>query len=226
MVYIKRNEKYFKQLQFLISFQNHNVVSLMGARGFDEETLNEGWKLLNDAGNWMFKIEKTISQSLIAKLNHWQNTWFEVSDAALSRLFPEIHEELFSNLNKTSGIEVIKTASKFIERIEEISNSENEKNKEAIQVLNKRGFSNDEIEEGKQLLKKANSDNDDDLPIIDPSLFEMKKKKENAMWAWYLDWTRTASTVVENEELKLIMGLVDIKITSSPIEDETHWTDD
>jgi hypothetical protein len=221
VITLLREDKFSKQLKFLISFHNPKVVALMAARGFDGGSLEEGWRLLKNAAGWIFELSSQENSTLFAdnsemltKLDQWENTWFDVTDAALARKFPKIHKSIFNHLSKTHGFEIAKKIKTLLDRIDELENDKDgenaEENKEALLLLEKRGLTSKERESARTLLTQVSDNPISDEIIVDPKLIEEKKRAEEEMWAWYVDWRITAKTVVTNDALKSIMGIDDL----------------
>ncbi|MGM0595688.1 MAG: hypothetical protein ACQES9_01485 [Myxococcota bacterium] len=216
---LKREEKFYKVLKFLISFHNPKIVSLMSARGFDKGSLEEGWNNLRKAAGWMFEFPssgdgsfKTTGSHLLAEIEQWENTWFDVADAALSHKSPQIHQELFKNIS-TEGNQnpsVIKKISILVDRLEKLQEKKDEASKKALALLQKRGLTEKELEKGKELLHQTESFDMEEEYLIDPELIEEKMKYEEELWAWYLDWRKTARTIVYNANLRKTMGIDEI----------------
>lgn len=221
-----REDKFFKQLRFLISFNNPKIAALMAARGFDQESLDEGWSLLREAAGWMFEIPNTENGILLAdnsemltKLDAWENTWFDVADAALARKFPVIHKKLFANLSKASGFGVDKKIRTFLDRIDDLSKDNDEGAKESLALLEKRGLNTKERDYARQLLLEVSEKPMSQEIMVDPDVIEAKKRAEEKLWAWYVDWRKTARTVVSNEKLRAIMGIEESILEDSPVGD-------
>ncbi|MBU1221987.1 hypothetical protein KKF34_04490 [Myxococcota bacterium] len=213
MAVINREEKFHKVLKFLISFHNPKVVALMAARGFDVEALNEGWGLLKNAACWMFEIKQLDNTSIavktdtIAKLDRWENTWFDVTEAALSRLFPEISKKLLAGISRSSGFGVVKNIQNFVTRLEDLEKEQSEESKAALSMLEKRGFVKAERDNIKLLLEDVTLEKMSEEFLIDPDMIEKRKKQEEEIWGWYLDWAKTARTVVASEKIRDLMGI-------------------
>jgi len=213
-----REEKFARLLKFLISFNNPKVVALMAARGFDQETLDEGWRHLKEAAGWMFVIPETErgilfadNSDMLTKLDSWENTWFDVADAGLSRKFPITHKKIFNNLTKASGFGVDKKIRTFLDRIDDLEGTEEggqeENSREALEMLEKRGLTHKERDYARSLLKAVHENPMPEEFMVDPKVIETKKRAEEELWAWYVDWRKTARTVVSNEKLRAVMGI-------------------
>ena len=74
---------------------------------------DEGFQKLDQAVGRSLAIEEVgqfvmgPDKSLIIAIDAFENTWFDVVDAALGRLYPTVHEKVLQNLRKTSGVMVV-----------------------------------------------------------------------------------------------------------------------
>ncbi|MBU1220272.1 hypothetical protein KKF34_01285 [Myxococcota bacterium] len=185
-------------------------------RGFDEAELTEGWQLFEKATGRSLGASSNpdvgATSDLISAIDNWENTWFDVADAALSRKHPEVHKELFTNLNKTSGIEVVANVNEFTNRLNSIAGKTSAPWTDAMALLAKRGLTNEKINEVTTLLDQAKGKNTpDDSWMINKAELEAAREE---MWAWYQDWAKTARTIVPNKQLRIMMGI------SSPTRNE------
>ncbi|MBN2724537.1 MAG: hypothetical protein JXR95_10745 [Deltaproteobacteria bacterium] len=221
MANLPRDEKFHKVLKFLISFHNPKVVALMGARGFDHDSLSEGWNLLRQAADWMFEIKQLDSTSFavksdtVALLDRWENTWFDVADAALARLYPDVHRKLFSGISRGSGFGVVKNIQTLVGRLEELEADQTQDAINALAILEKRGLTQSERDTIKHILEDVTLEKMSEEFLIEPDEIEKRKKHEEEVWAWYLDWSKTARTVVANEKLRGLMGINEVFEDSS-----------
>lgn len=202
-------DKLHRVLRFLISFQNSPVALVMKKRGFDDEELATGWALFDAASGRTLKrsnidcYEKTIN--FPALLDAWENTWFDVADAALSYRFPEVHKALFNKVSKQSGISVIPSVLGFVGLLEEIRTRTDSPWTDASALLAKRGLDQANIDSIKETISKmktyssTGSEWNVDREEVDKAVEEM--------WSWYQEWSRIARTVVPNKRMKILMGL-------------------
>jgi len=76
------------------------IATLMAARGFEEQDRKEGWLLLDQATGRdrdfvLLAGTGSPRKELVALVDGWENTWFDVADAALSRLCPRCTRSCF-----------------------------------------------------------------------------------------------------------------------------------
>ena len=147
---------------------------------------------------------------LISAIDAWGNTWFDVIDAALAHKFPKIHEKVMKNLSKTSGIMVVLNVKTMLERLDGLAASSNPDDKAALALLTKRGLDQKQRSNAANLVEQTRSElaDPDDASLPRPAQDEVALQAAvDAMWKWYLDWSKTARTVVKDKRLRIIMGI-------------------
>jgi hypothetical protein len=213
MARITNDDKYMRTLKLLMSVHNPRVVTLLRLRGFEQEDLEEGWELFKSATGQFSSIDNMKNMSnqvnineLIGEIDDWENTWYEVANAALTRSFPEIQKELFLNLNKESGISVIANVRTMVNRFDTIFHNTEETYVNATKLLNSRGLNDEILEEARTLLAKAEGASFEELPqtLVTKETLDIARDK---MWAWYIDWSVTARTIITSKQMKISMGL-------------------
>jgi len=153
---------------------------------------------------------QTQYRATVAEVDSWENTWFDVADAALSRSSPEVHGVLFKNLSKVSGSGTVLTVRTFLDRLDALQEEEGEPSREAMALLEKRGLTAKRREEARALLAKVESVEltDDELDTSDQETTKAKREQAlDAMWDWFQDWAKTARTVVKNRNYQAMLGL-------------------
>ncbi|MBU1219442.1 hypothetical protein KKF34_13390 [Myxococcota bacterium] len=216
-------DKLHRVLRFLMSFQNSPVAQIMKKRGFDDEELATGWALFDAASGRTLnrsnieEYEKTINFPAI--LDAWENTWFDVADAALSRRYPDVHKALFNKVSKQSGLSVIRSVMAFVGHLEDIRSRTDSPWTDAAALLAKRGLDQANIDSINQTMSQmktyssTGSEWNVDREEVDKAVEEM--------WSWYQEWSRIARTVVPNKRMKILMGLSFYTKRKSP-EAEPH----
>lgn len=202
-------EKSKRLLQFLQALSFRRVSSAMAAVGFEQADSDEGWKLLREVRSPRFYKESAqVDPNVVRMIDAWENRWFPVADAALKRRFPEIHATLFLNLSQVEGFEAINTVDLLVERYDALAAKSDASSKEAIVILGKRGLTPAIIGEAKALLEKVAAVNTEPLPAPTPEEKAAEAQREAAMWAWYLEWTALARTVITDRRVLKQMGFL------------------
>ena len=142
-------------------------------------------------------------KELVAAVDAWENVWFDVADAALQRKFPEVHARVFHKLSKTSGPLVIPNVKVFLDRLAGLEESD----ADALELLAARGLGEMQREYAAELLAQTRADISEELEPGEEDELAQLDAAIDEMWAWYLDWSVTARTVVKSKRLRIIMGL-------------------
>ena len=209
------DEKIKRTTKFLTASGEVPIATLLAQRGFSEEDRQEGWALLDAAtGRHLAMPEisgtfQTQYNQVLNKLDEWENVWFDVADAALGRVAKSAHAKLFQNLSKATGGAVLLTVKSFVGRLREIQGDESEEMQQAAAVLAKRGLNEACIAEAEGLVAEIENAQPPADPPTDTTALKIAREQATAtMWAWFLDWSKTACTVVKNRNYHVMLGLV------------------
>jgi hypothetical protein len=214
MAKLRNNEKIERVLALLMSFRQPDVVAFMALRGFTSADRKEGFELLDKAVGRDLAMDDIVhavagpNKSLITAIDAWENIWFDVADAALARKFPEVHAKVMKNLSRTSGIMVVLNVKTMLKRLDGLSANRDER--AALDLLATRGLDQKQRDYAASLVKQARSEmaDPDDATLPRPAQDEVELQATvDAMWAWYLDWSKTARTVVKDKRLRIMMGV-------------------
>jgi hypothetical protein len=226
MAKVTKEERIRRPLKFLTASAEPAIAKVLMLRGFDNAEREEGWALLDRATGRHMSLSPGQGNILtqynvnIGKLDDWENNWFDVADAALKRKAPAVREKLFKNLSKGNGIEVLLTTRTFTSRIAEMKKDQNPDVQAAMALLVKRGLTDEVIAEATGLIKQLETAE----TIVEPEENSTAKaEREKAMqdlWAWFLDWSQTARTVIKNGNHQIMLGLTTPSRSSSS-DDET-----
>ncbi len=209
------DERFKRVMKFLVASNEPKIAGLLALRGFADEDRKEGWDLLDKAtGRHVDASPSTGTLSMnyktvVEALDDWENIWFDVAQAALARKFPTVNDNLFLNLSKVSGTEVVLTVKTFLGRIVEIKQSGDDRSKGAVALLERRGLNQERLDEAAALLQKLEAEQGQVAPPVDDTA--LKAEREAAigdMWAWFKDWSVTARTVIKNRNYHVMLGLV------------------
>jgi hypothetical protein len=222
MARISNDDKYMRTLKFLMSIHNPRIVTLMRLRGLNEQSLEEGWELFKTATGQFTTIDnmrnmpdKVNIQELIGEIDNWENTWYDVANAALTRSFPKIQNELFLNLSKESGISVIANVRTIVTRLDSIFHNTEENYVNATSLLKQRGLNDTVLEKARTLLSKAEGASFEELPRANVTKETLDEARDK-MWSWYIDWSATARTIIKSKKMRISMGI------SSPSQTKTE----
>ncbi|MBU1412269.1 hypothetical protein KKC22_12220 [Myxococcota bacterium] len=225
MAKYSNHDKISKMMTMLRGLQHPAIQQGLARHGFDQEDFDEGWHLMDAAMGRSFAfvkpaLPKNLLNEVIPEIDRWENTHFDVADAALKRRYPTVHAELFQNLTKMSGNEVLLSVTTFVNRYEALSARTGDTDKAAVALLHKRGITPDSVAGVKALLEKARNIRSSDLPAPDPEKVRQMDKAVEEMWAWYQDWAQIARVALPNKRLRIHLGISTAN-TSKPEEPET-----
>jgi len=194
--------KTHRAVEFLLGLRNPDVARELEPFGFTRVELEEGWGLLVDAiGTRLAGIaEAPPSQpGLLERLDEFENMWFPVARNVLARHYPEIGRQLFVNLVQSQGREVVITVLTFVSRLEEMAQGEEPFGAEgpaARQLLAERGLTDEREEEARALLQEIRELKS--APADPPRTAEEQAAAEEALWAWYLEWSAIARVGIKS----------------------------
>lgn len=199
-------QKAGRVLDFLLGLRNPRALAALTRFGFGPSDREEGWTLLKATSDVSFDFDPGPAQlnpKIVKELDDWENQWFNIIDATLSRRYPEVREKVFLNLSQTEGPPVILSVGTLVKRIEALgAESASPREKEARALLATRGLDDVAMVEVKKLLGAAEVPAD--APVIELDA-DARAEAEEAMWAWYLEWSRIARQAITNR--KLLRGL-------------------
>lgn len=214
------SQKAHRVLKFTIGLRSSKVSSVLAKHGFTEADLREGLELLAAV------VRKRLSSQnqredpkLIQKLDHFEGYWFPIVRAALARHYPEVGGALMLNLGSTSGVKVAMTVSAFIERLRQMEAQAAPFGAEgaaARALLAERGLTSAVVDELVGVLAELATFTEEGES--DPAA-EMRAA-EQAMWAWYLEWSAIARQSITNRAVLRRLGFL-----QSRGEDEQEVTD-
>src|SRR4051812_38576713 len=114
---VSLGDKAQRSLRLLLGLRNPRVTASLARYGFTEADMNEGWTLLQALGRGKLSVTPIPSTNgeTIQLLDEWENRWFPIASASLSRRFPAVHARVFLNLSQTEGPEVAVSVRTFVE---------------------------------------------------------------------------------------------------------------
>jgi hypothetical protein len=205
---LQLNDKILRIVTFVLNVRNPHIFAQLGTRGFSQATLDEGWRLTITATGSRLRFMEGApvmvadeARDLLAALDGWENMWFPVVNATLTRHFPDLREQIFANLSQTSGSEVIFSVSTLLDRLEGV------KGTAAGALLEERGFNADVRKVARDILAKLQQKQSAVLPELDP---ETRQEQEAALveaWAWYREWSDIARTIIRRPGQLIRLGL-------------------
>ncbi len=212
MTTYSHRDKILKMTTLLRGLHHPGVQLALGRHGFGQEDFEEGWRLLEAAMGRSFAFVKWVPTQnplpeILAAVDRWENTYFDVADAVLRHRYPSIHAWMFHNLSKSSGVEVLLSVGTFVSRYEELAVRTDAESRNALELLRKRGLGNETIGEARSFLERARHVE----AVSAPSDLEEKKRimdaAVDAMWEWYQEWAQIARVAIANKRLRIHLGI-------------------
>lgn len=214
-------QKSMRVLKFLTGLRHPRVAAAIERYGFSDAQLKNGWELLSAVSRTrMGQVEPFRDPRVISQLDDFENIWFPIAKATLEHHYPDVAEILFRNLSQTEGLGVAVTVGMFLERIDQMEQGQGEfaeNGHVAREVLRARGLDNATVAQAQALIEKLQS-------VREPpqATREEAQKAEDALWAWYLEWSAIARIAVHDRRLLRAMGFLQSR---RPVEEEVEETE-
>ena len=207
-------DKATRVIKFLVGLRNPSVATALAGYGFKEEDMAEGWGLVNALGKGKLAVlpAQPRDMEVLLKLDAWENHWFPVSAASLERRFPAVFARMFLNLQQAEGPEVAVTVRTFVDRYDELSAPDSKHGPEgakARDLLTARGVTPAVVDEARNLLAQLTKVAA--VPITQASVVEQEAeltRAEDALWAWYLEWSKVARVAIKQRSLLRQLGFL------------------
>lgn len=197
-------------LTFLMGMRNLKALEPMALHGLGPADIEEGWRLLRGMASYPFEQTKQkgpVSVDYVAAVDAWENHWFGIIDASLTRTFPEVREQVFLGLRQTSGRAVLLSVSLLVQRIQSLrAPRASKREREAFALLQRRGLDDAELAEVGALLEAA-AQVSADAPKK-PTPRAGPPAGEAAAWAWYLEWSAIARRAIADRRMLRELGFL------------------
>lgn len=207
MAYLTVGQRSQRMLRLLMGAANPRILAALAGYGFTKDELDEGWELLRavaDEKLAMVAPEPAPDTSLVKQLDAWENKWFVVGNASLTRHHPAVHEQVFLNISRQSNANVVFSVTTFVSRVEALAHGTAE-DQAARALLAKRGLTDAVLDEAKDILAKIAGEGVIAQSPPDPA---KKKEAEKAMWSWYREWSTIARSEIKDRRLLLSLGFL------------------
>lgn len=202
-------QKAVRVVKFLLGLRHPQVARALGRYGFTEEEMQRGWSLLAGLTQVSFEgVDPEPDTNAIQELDRFENVWFPVARATLAHRFPEVGAVLFRNLSQTGGAGVAVTVGTFLERLGGMARGEGEfavAGPAARQLLAERGLRGEVVAGAVALIDRVQAIRQGAVPQLDR---KRARQAEDALWAWYLEWSAIARVAVRDRRLLRAMGFL------------------
>ena len=204
------NQKTVQAGFFLMGLRYQVVTKQLAPYGFTEEDRDEGVGFFGKvARTRVNRVGRTQDNSALIIVDRFGNKWFPLARLSLTRRFPAVSTALFANLNRANGKPVVWNVTFFLERLTEMNNPNGTFGPDgpaARALLEKRGLTAEEIAPVTVALAELDSYAQPEVESDEPT-DEERKADEDAMWAWYLEWSGIARRVIKDGNVLRLLGL-------------------
>ena len=209
-------DKAFRVIRFLLGLRNPRIATALAGYGFKQQDMAEGWTLINALGKGKLALLPSEPRDMetLLKLDAWENQWFPIAQAALDRRFPDLSGKFFLNLVQTEGPGVALSVGTFVDRYDELTSSPAKYGADApkaVQLLADRGLTAAVVQEARALLTALTQVT---APAEPPPVVEQEAQltaAEDAMWAWYLEWSQIARVAIKQRGLLKELGFLNVR---------------
>jgi len=181
--------------------------------GWTPKDHDEGWTRFFKAVGYdpigMKMIDDSPAPAAIRELDAWDESAYRRAEAALLHRFPKHAEFVFHDLAPSKGMPAVIGVAKFLDRLDAMEKGEepvttHEEDLQAIEFLASRGFTKKDRDEKRELVKVALSA---PAPTDEPTSLEAARTDLLACHRWWLDWSESAHTVIDNRRLLILLGI-------------------
>ncbi len=199
-------QKANRVLKFLLGMRHRQVTGAMAVHGFGPEELDAGWQLLRElvGDRLAFDRPDNSTAEAIAELDAWENRWFPILRASLTRHFPEAAETIFFNLRQTEGPQVVVGVDTLLQRIRQAGEADD--GDALLALLASRGLTEKEMRRAAALVTRLAGYTQPEESVDDVS--DAVREAEDRLWAWYREWSTIARSVVTDRRLLRAMGFL------------------
>lgn len=210
-------QKANRVLRFLLGLRNPHILAQLKIHGFTAADMEEGWSLLKALGKGKLDAdppEPAYDAETLRQLDQWENKWFTITSATLTRHAPDVHKWFFKNLSQTEGPAVIVSTGTFLERWALLDKPHAQGGppsggKAAKKKVTERGLTSSVVDVARALLDKLGAAAG---PLPDPAADEQAQADvaaaEKAMWAWYLEWSQVARSAITRRSYLRQLGFL------------------
>jgi hypothetical protein len=210
-------------LRFIQGVRHPAIFAALELYGFTAGELETGWTRLYDFATLSYaKLGAALADpSTVQAIDEFENEWFPISQATLEHHYPEVAEKLFLNLSQTSGPEVAVSAGIFLRRLRQMERGAGEfaeEGRAARALLAERGLTEDVVANAEHLVGLMSKVAEQPQRRT-PSAEEVRQA-EDVMWAWYLEWSKIARTVIKDRRHLRMLGFLSAR-GGGLVEDDT-----
>ncbi|MGC4065705.1 MAG: hypothetical protein QM784_13865 [Polyangiaceae bacterium] len=191
-------------LEFLLGLRDDRVLSALTARGFSEADRAKGWDLLRALGTTQCVVRTSMNNTALDALDVWRREWIPLVHVSLEHGFADVNTKLFHRIGGATR-PTLEVVPGLLNRLDKLERAGEATTNAALAKLNERGFTAARRAEGKLLLRAAQRFKPPESP--DPEIRRAAiRQAEAALWAYYVEWSLLARTVIKDVRLLELLG--------------------
>ncbi len=208
---LRLGQKVDRVIRFLMGVNQPRIAGVLVRHGFSQEELDRGWEALRAVAGERLNAPAapTKDPEAIERLDAWENTWFPIIQATLAHRFPKIQEEVFLNISQTEGPELAISVNTLLMRIATLEHGDAD-HQAARALLTTRGLNEEIIGEATKYIERLGQVREP--PAVDlEAMREGRQIAEDAMWAWYMEWSTIARSVIKDGRMLQRLGFLRVR---------------
>lgn len=206
-------QKHARLSSFLITLARPEVRAYLTPRGFTADKWQEAWTLIQRS--IALRMGKPIQSPLqLERLVTLEREWMPLVIVTLDTHYPDLHAELFGRYQRVTGAALIPLMAQVLSVLEGLAQSEDPRRRAARALLAQRGFTAEVAAELAALVASAREL--DASPVVAEQTIE---EADQAMWAFYVEWSRIARAVIKDKALLRRLGFRRTRRGAAPEED-------
>jgi hypothetical protein len=201
-------EKIFRTLKFISGARVITIYKQLEEGGFTEAELAHGIRLLETAATLAREPRQAPKDNanLIVRCEEFQRRWYRPVRAALTRSFPQMAEDFFNDFTVETGTRAVLSVTVFLKKLEALAAGKapfGQDGPKARELLTVRKLTAEVESEGLALV--AELSNTTELKEVPERALKLEAAIDE-LWAWYLDWSSTAQTLVTSKSHRRALG--------------------
>ncbi len=211
-----------RALKLLRGVTRAGIAQRMAAVGYSNADHVEGWTLLQQSSGYRPDVPIVTLQggpadpavaAAIKYVDDFDESGFDLADAALQRRFPEQWTFVMEGLVAKTGIAALVDVEKFLDRIDALESGKGrpaatrDADQRAVKLLATRSI--DKAKRGalREALRVAKSFKVQAIPEPTGGDESARERATLALRAWYEEWSKTARSVIKRRDFLISLGL-------------------
>jgi hypothetical protein len=209
-------------LKLLRGLTRTGIAQRMAAVGYSNADHVEGWTLLQQSSGYRPDVPIVTLQggpadpevaAAIKFVDDFDESGFDLADAALQRRFPDQWSYVMKGLVAKSGIAALVDVETFLDRIDALESgkgrdaSTRDADQRAVKLLATRTIDRAKRAALREALRVAKSFKVQETPEPNSIDDAARERATLALRAWYEEWSKTARSVIKRRDFLISLGL-------------------